>query len=103
MLENMQWVEEVSKWIFPAIGYGIRKFCNADTYRISAIIYEPLSRFQGTTFYSRDFYCRVRKFDSSAYFDIHVHDFKNIKKILVNFSYDTLLGPGYIVSYLRLE
>lgn len=47
--------------------------------------------------FSRDFYCRVRKFDSSAYFDIHVHVFKNIKKI---FSYDTLLRPGYIVSTL---
>lgn len=26
MLENMQWVEGVSKWIFPAIGYGIKKY-----------------------------------------------------------------------------
>lgn len=84
MLENMQGVEGVSKWIFPAIGYGIKKFCNADTYRISAIIYEPLSRFQGTKFQQRfllfKHFDRVRKFDSSAYFDIHVHVFKNIKK-----------------------
>lgn len=33
MLENMQWVEGVSKWIFPAIGYGIKKFCNTIVYR----------------------------------------------------------------------
>lgn len=33
MLENMQGVEGVSKWIFPAIGYGIKKFCNTIGYR----------------------------------------------------------------------
>lgn len=58
--------------------------------------------------FSRDFYCLniLIEYESLTHRHISIYMYmfsKTLKKILVNFSYDTLLGPRYIVSYLRLE
>lgn len=57
--------------------------------------------------FSRDFYCLNILIEYESWTHRHIliymYMFSKTKKILVNFSYDTLLGPRYIVSYLRLE